>query len=107
MMNLNDFETTLNGYNVNIELPMPKAMRLMSLLILFRLEFEEQQVEMSKDTLLKDDLNELNELIDICKFVMKAIDKSINDSIGLITKREQEERFKSMLADIKSALGGK
>ena len=107
MMNLNDFKTTLDGYNVNIELPMPKAMRLMSMLIHFKFEFEKQQVMLSKDTVLEDDLNELNELIDVCKSVMEAIDKSIIDSIGLITKSEQEERFNSLIANIKSTFGGK
>lgn len=106
-MNENDFKTILDGYNVNIELPMPTAMRLMSILILCQLDFEEQRTKRSKDSLLKEDLNELNEIIDICKFVMEAIDKSIIDSIGLITKSEQEERFKSMIANIKSTLGGK
>ena len=106
-MNENDFKTILDGYNVNIELPMPTAMRLMSILILCQLDIEEQRTKRSKDSLLKEDLNELNEIIDICKFVMEAIDKSIIDSIGLITKSEQEERFKSMIANIKSTLGGK
>ena len=49
-MNFNDF-------NVNIELPVRQAMRLMSILILAELNFERQRAELSQNILLEDDLH--------------------------------------------------
>lgn len=78
-MNFNDF-------NVNIELPVRQAMRLMSILILAELNFERQRAELSQNILLEDDLHEINDVIDLCQHLLNDIDMKINNSIRDISK---------------------
>lgn len=96
-----------NNYNVNIKLPADKAMRLMSILVLCQISFEEQRSKICQDALLKEDLEGLNEVIDLCKFAMEEIDKAIINSIDEISHQDRKERFNSMIDEIKSKLGGK
>lgn len=92
--------------NVNIEMTARQAMRLMTILILSELSFEEQRAELSKNVILKDDLNEINEIIELCKFLMNEIDKKIINSIDKCSERERKERLKSLVEEIKSTMGG-
>lgn len=93
-----------NNFNVNIKLPAEKAMKLMGILTLCQLSFEEERANMSKDAILKEDMEQLNEVIEMCKFVMLKIDQAIINSIDEISKKDCEERLRSILEEIKSKL---
>lgn len=96
-----------NNFNVNIKLPAEKAMKLMAILSLCQLNFEEKRENRSKDAILKEDMEELNEVITMCKFVMMKIDQAIINSIDEISTKNSEERVRFILEGIKSKLGGK
>lgn len=96
-----------NNFNVNIKLPAEKAMKLMAILSLCQLNFEEERENRSKDAILKEDMEELNEVITMCKFVMMKIDQAIINSIDEISTKDSEERVRFILEEIKSKLGGK
>lgn len=96
-----------NNFNVNIKLPAEKAMKLMAILSLCQLNFEEERENRSKDAILKEDMEELNEVITMCKFVMMKIDQAIINSIDEISTKNSEERVRFILEEIKSKLGGK
>lgn len=96
-----------NNFNVNIKLPAEKAMKLMAILSLCQLKFEEERENRSKDAILKEDMEELNEVITMCKFVMMKIDQAIINSIDEISTKNSEERVRFILEEIKSKLGGK
>lgn len=78
-----------NNFNVNIKLPAEKAMKLMAILSLCQLNFEEKRENRSKDAILKEDMEELNEVITMCKFVMMKIDQAIINSIDEISTKKQ------------------
>lgn len=96
-----------NNFNVNIKLPAEKAMKLMAILSLCQLNFEKERENRSKDAILKEDMEELNEVITMCKFVMMKIDQAIINSIDEISTKNSEERVRFILEEIKSKLGGK
>ena len=96
-----------NNFNVNIKLPAEKAMKLMAILSLCQLNFEEERENRSKDAILKEDMEELNEVITMCKFVMMKIDQAIINSIDEISTKDSEERVRFILEEIKSKLGGR
>lgn len=52
-------------------------------------------------------MEELNEVITMCKFVMMKIDQAIINSIDEISTKNNEERVRFILEEIKSKLGGK
>ena len=52
-------------------------------------------------------MEELNEVITMCKFVMMKIDQAIINSIDEISTKDSEERVRFILEEIKSKLGGK
>lgn len=90
-----------NNFNVNIKLPAEKAMKLMAILSLCQLNFEEKRENRSKDAILKEDMEELNEVITMCKFVMMKIDQAIINSIDEISTKNSEERVRFILEGIK------
>lgn len=99
----------LNNIDVNIKLPAEKAMKLMAILTICQLnfEFEEERANSSKDAILKEDLEKLNEVIEICKSVMLKIDEAIINTIDEIRKKDSEERVRQIFEEIKSKLGDK
>lgn len=97
----------LNNIDVNIKLPAEKAMKLMAILTIFQLNFEEERANSSKDAILKEDLEQLNEVIEICKSVMLKIDEAIINTIDEIRKKDCEERVRQIFEEIKSKLGDK
>lgn len=98
-----------NNFNVNIKLPAEKAMKLMAILTLCQLSFEEERANMRKDAILNEDedMKQLNEVIEMCEFVMLKIDQALINSIDEISKKDSEERVRLILEEIKSKLGGK
>lgn len=98
-----------NNFNVNIKLPAEKAMKLMTILTLCQLSFEEERANMRKDAILKEDedIKQLNEVIEMCEFVMLKIDQALINSFDEFSKKDSEERVRSILEEIKSKLGGK
>lgn len=96
-----------NNFNVNIKLPVEKATKLMALLTICQLRFEEERAQMSRDAILKEDMEELNEVIATCKFFMMKIDHAIINSIDEISTKDSEERVRLIFEEIKSKLGGK
>ena len=97
-----------NNFNVNIKLPAEKAMKLMAILTLCQLSFEEERANMRKDAILNEDedMKQLNEVIEMCEFVMLKIDQALINSIDEISKKDSEERVRLILEEIKSKLGG-
>lgn len=99
----------LNNIDVNIKLPAEKAKKLMAILTLFQLSFEEERANMRKDAILNEDedMKRLNEVIEICKSVMLKIDEAIINTIDEIRKKDSEERVRQIFEEIKSKLGDK
>lgn len=97
----------LNNVDVNIKLPAEKAMKLMAILTICQLNVEEERANSSKDAILKEDLEQLNEVIEICKSVMLKIDEAIINTIDEIRKKDSEERVRQIFEEIKSKLGDK
>ena len=93
-----------NNFNVNIKLPAEKAMKLMAILTLCQLSFEEERANMRKDAILNEDedMKQLNEVIEMCEFVMLKIDQALINSIDEISKKDSEERVRLILEEIKS-----
>lgn len=97
----------LNNIDVNIKLQAEKAMKLMAILTICQLNVEEERANSSKDAILKEDLEQLNEVIEICKSVMLKIDEAIINTIDEIRKKESEERVRQIFEGIKNKLGDK
>lgn len=97
----------LNNIDVKIKLPAEKAMKLMAILTICQLNFEEERANSSKDAILKEDLEQLNEVIEICKSVMLKIDEAIINTIDEIRKKDSEERVRQIFEEIKNKLGDK
>lgn len=97
----------LNNIDVNIKLPAEKAMKLMAILTICQLNVEEERANSSKDAILKEDLEQLNEVIEICKSVMLKIDEAIINTIDEIRKKDSEERVRQIFEEIKNKLGDK
>lgn len=86
-----------NNVNVNIKITGQQAMRLMSMLVMNELGFEDKRAKMSREAILEDDLKEINEAIDLCGFLIDRIDKEITNSCNEEYKSLKESMPEELL----------